>query len=132
MMTSYRMEGEMMRERLTQEEQQRLEAEFLCQDRNSGMVGSYCEEGMPFYYANEAFVAMLGYDNITQLLSDANGRGCDIIHPDDLAQLLQEIGELYEGKTYDATYRMRAGTAATSGWWIRARSSARRTAGWWR
>lgn len=92
---------------LSQEEKNTLKLEFAYQGQSSGMIGSYCEEGFPLYYANEGMAALLGYESVEELAAAIGGRVVNTIHPDDMAQVERDLGgRFYEGMTYETTYRM--------------------------
>ena len=92
----------------SQEEQKSLFNEFVCQDKKAGIIGVYCEEGYPFYYADEEMTEMLGCENVEELRKMMDGKMSNIIHPDDLLQMQKDLGShFYEGMTYESTYRMR-------------------------
>ncbi len=95
-----------MNKRLSQEEVQRLTSEFAHQDK-SGVIGGYCESGFPLYCASEGMVALLGYESVDALAQAIHGQVSNTIHPDDLPQVLKDLGgHYYEGMTYETTYRM--------------------------
>ena len=96
-----------MNKHLSQEEKNTLNLEFVSQGQHSGMIGGYCEEGFPLYYANEDMAALLGYASVEELAAAIGGRVANTIHPDDMAQVEKDLGErFYEGMTYETTYRM--------------------------
>ena len=73
----------------------------------SGLIGGYCEDEFPVYYANEEMALMLGYDTVEELVEAIDGKVIHTIHPDDREQVIKDIGgEYYEGLTYETTYRM--------------------------
>ena len=72
-----------------------------------GMIGGYCEEGFPLYYVNDCMVRMLGYDSREEFEERISGRVINTIHPDDLGQVIADIGEnYYVGMKYETSYRM--------------------------
>lgn len=91
---------------LTEEEQKRFEREFLYQGQESGLIGGYCDEDFPFYYVNAKMTAMLGYDNAEELIASIEGKVSNTIHPDDYEKVQSDVGDCYEGKTYETVYRM--------------------------
>ena len=96
-----------MNKYLSQEEKNTLTSEFAYQGKKSGMTGGYCEAGFPLYYANEEMAAMLGYDSVEELAAAIGGKVANTIHPEDMAQVEQDLGgRFYEGMTYETTYRM--------------------------
>ncbi len=82
-------------------------AEFVQQSEKAGIIGGYCEEGFPLYYANEQMAALLGYDSVEDLAAGIGGKVVNTIHPDALPRVRQELGDrYYPGMTYRTTYRM--------------------------
>lgn len=84
-----------MQYRLSEREKQIIEAEFLYQERNSGIIGGYCETGFPIYYVNEQMAFMLGYANIDEFLNEIDGKIVNTIHPDDLIKVMKDLGGGY-------------------------------------
>ncbi len=84
-----------------------LAAELISDGKITGLIGGYCDEGFPFYYANDAMVAMLGYDDVDDLVAGIKGLVANTIHPADMAQVTRDLGEnYYEGMSYETMYRM--------------------------
>ncbi len=73
-----------------------------------GMIGGYCEDGFPIYYANDKMAHMLGYTDVDELIDSIHGLVANTIHPEDMDRVVKELnyGEFYEGMTYKVTYRM--------------------------
>lgn len=87
--------------------QKEMLTDFMITEGTNGLIGGYCEEEFPVYYANEEMARMLGYDAVEELVAAIDGKVIHTIHPDDRAQVLKDIGgEYYEGLTYETTYRM--------------------------
>lgn len=87
--------------------QKEMLTDFMIEEGTSGLIGGYCEEEFPVYYANEEMARMLGYDTVEELVAAIDGKVIHTIHPDDREQVLKDIGgEYYEGLTYETTYRM--------------------------
>ncbi len=92
---------------LSQAETDSLTSEFTYRDNKSGMIGGYCENGFPFYYADAAMAEMLGYESVDELAAAIGGFVANTIHPDDMGQVERDLGgRFYEGMTYETTYRM--------------------------
>ena len=73
----------------------------------TGVIGGYCEDGFPLFYANEAMVKMLGYESLEDLTQGIDGMVANTIHPDDMAQVTADLGsDWHEGQTYETQYRM--------------------------
>ncbi len=87
--------------------QKEMLTDFMVTEGTSGLIGGYCEEEFPVYYANEEMARMLGYDTVEELVAAIDGKVIHTIHPDDREQVIKDIGgEYYEGLTYETTYRM--------------------------
>lgn len=89
------------------EENRRTAATIFAQMSPGGMIGGYCEEGFPLYFANAAMVELLGYDTYDELSEAIGGLVENTIHPDDRAAVTEDIGPAYyAGLEYTTTYRM--------------------------
>lgn len=89
------------------EENRRTAAAIFAQMSPGGMIGGYCEEGFPLYFANAAMVELLGYNSYEEFVEGIGGMVGNTIHPDDQASVAQDIGpEYYAGLEYTTTYRM--------------------------
>ena len=87
--------------------QKEMLTEFMIMGETRGLIGGYCEDEFPVYYANEEMARMLGYGAVEELVEAINGKVINTIHPDDREQVIKDIGgEYYEGLTYETTYRM--------------------------
>ena len=89
----------------------KVQKEMLTDDmimgETRGLIGGYCENEFPVYYANEEMARMLGYDAVEEMVEAIDGKVIHTIHPDDREQVIKDIGdEYYEGLTYETTYRM--------------------------
>lgn len=89
------------------EENRRAAASIFAQMSPGGMIGGYCEEGFPLYFANREMVRLLGYDSYDEFAAAIDYRVQNTIHPEDLAVVTQDIGpRYYPGLEYTTTYRM--------------------------
>ncbi|WP_243147935.1 EAL domain-containing protein [Bittarella massiliensis (ex Durand et al. 2017)] len=89
------------------EENRRAAASIFAQMSPGGMIGGYCEEGFPLYFANREMVRLLGYDSYDEFAAAIGHRVQNTIHPDDLAAVTRDIGpRYYPGLEYTTTYRM--------------------------
>ena len=87
--------------------QKEMLTDFMIMGETSGLIGGYCENEFPVYYANEEMARMLGYDAVEEMVEAIDGKVINTIHPDDREQVIKDIGdEYYEGLTYETTYRM--------------------------
>ena len=48
--------------------QKEMLTDFMIAEGTSGLIGGYCEEEFPVYYANKEMARMLGYDAVEELL----------------------------------------------------------------
>ena len=88
-------------------ENQRIAAQVFSQNTPSGLIGGYCEEGYPIFFANNEMVRMLGCDSYADLVKTIDGKVANTIHPDDRAAVGEDIGPAYfEGLEYNTQYRM--------------------------
>lgn len=89
------------------EENRRTAASILAQMAPGGMIGAYCEEGFPLYFANNEMVRLLGYDNYEEFSQAIDGKVINTIHPDDRQRVKEDIGDVYyAGLEYISTYRI--------------------------
>lgn len=89
------------------EENRRAAASIFAQMTPGGMIGGYCEEGFPLYFANHEMVKLLGYDSYDEFSEAIDGMVLNTIHPEDRKQVMKDIGvEIYAGLEYTTTYRM--------------------------
>ena len=87
--------------------QKEMLTDFMIMGETRGLIGGYCEDEFPVYYANEEMARMLGYDAVEEMVEAIDGKVINTIHPDDREQVIKDIGdEYYEGLTYETTYRM--------------------------
>ena len=96
-----------MQYRLKKEEQELLKTEFAYQEEESCLFGTYYEEGLPIYYANDEMAALLGYDSLDELVACTDGKVMNTVYPDDIPQVRKDFGEeVYEGKPVKSTHRV--------------------------
>lgn len=89
------------------EENRRLAASIFAQMTPGGMIGGYCEDGFPLYFANHEMVKLLGYETYDEFAEAIRYKVANTIHPDDRSRVLQDLGaEYYAGMEYTTTYRM--------------------------
>ncbi len=92
---------------LSEKNAKMIAAEFITEHDKAGLLGGYCEPDFPFFYANEQMARMLGYESVAELVDGIDGKVSNTIHPEDMAQVLKDLGpNLYEGLVYQTTYRM--------------------------
>lgn len=81
--------------------------DYLGDNDRTGMIGGYCEDDFPLYFVNDKMIKMLGYDDYDDLRNGIGGLVSNTIHPDDIAQVIEDIGSsYYEGLEYETIYRM--------------------------
>lgn len=89
------------------EENRRTASAIFAQMSPVGMIGGYCQEGFPLYFANAAMAELLGYGSYDELAEAIEWRVENTIHPDDRASVHGDIGSVYyPGLEYTTTYRM--------------------------
>ncbi len=82
-------------------------AELTAEEGDVCVIGAYCDEGFPFFYANDNMVKLLGYDDVEDLVAGIDGMVINTVHPDDRVQFHEDLGdEYYPGMTYETVYRM--------------------------
>ncbi len=92
----------------TTAENRQLAAQVILQSVPGGLIGGYCEQGFPVFFANEAMAQMAGYDSSSEFIEAIDGKIKNTIHPDDLAQVEKDMGQnFYEGLEYNTKYRMK-------------------------
>lgn len=89
------------------EENRRAASAIFAQMSPGGMIGGYCEDGFPLYFANAAMVELLGYGSFDELAEAIDWRVANTIHPEDASRVAADIGPAYyAGLEYTTTYRM--------------------------
>ncbi len=89
------------------EENRKTAASIFSQMTPGGMIGGYCEEGFPLYFANNEMVSLLGYDSYEELSEGIHGMVANTIHPEDLDRVKMELSNhYYPGMEYTVSYRM--------------------------
>ena len=53
---------------ISEKVQKELLTDFMITGETSGLIGGYCEDEFPVYYANEEMAWMLGYDTVEELV----------------------------------------------------------------
>jgi PAS domain S-box-containing protein len=80
---------------------------LVAENPGTGLIGGYCEEGFPFFFANQAMAEMMGYTDVEDLQAGIGGMVANTIHPEDMPQVNADLGtNWHEGDTYETTYRM--------------------------
>ncbi|MEG1517023.1 MAG: EAL domain-containing protein [Raoultibacter sp.] len=90
------------------EDNQRVAARLFAQSAPSGLIGGYCEkESSPPFFASNEMLRMLGYSSYDDLVLGIHNNLENIVHPDDYARVLDDIGpDYHEGLDYTSQYRM--------------------------
>lgn len=89
------------------EDNRRAAAAIFAQMAPGGLIGGYCEEGFPLYFANQEMVGLLGYQSFAEFSEAIRGRVINTIHPDDRLRVMEDIGDTNKpGTEYMTTYRM--------------------------
>lgn len=69
-----------------------MRKDFMNMRGTGGLIGGYCEDEFPVYYADEEMARMLGYDAVEELVDAIDGKVINTIHPDDREQVIKDIG----------------------------------------
>ncbi len=72
------------------DENRRIISAMSAKTNLNGVVGGYCEDGFPIYFADNSFVFMLGYDSYDDF-SESIGRLADTVYSDDRERIENEI-----------------------------------------
>ena len=72
-----------------------------------GMIGGYCEEGFPLYFASQELYRMMGYSSYQEFETAIQGKVANTIYYEDLERVSRDLGDDYHvGMAYTTTYRM--------------------------
>lgn len=89
------------------DENKTVASSIFAQMSPGGMIGGYCEDGFPLFFANSALIKLLGYESYEEFSVAIKEKVINTIHPDDREQVAQDIGpRYYPGLEYTSTYRM--------------------------
>ncbi|WP_394525819.1 EAL domain-containing protein [Lacrimispora sp. JR3] len=96
---------EQMEQRKKLEDSQKILSEVM---KLAGLMGIYCEEDLPLYFANNEMLHLMGYDTYEMFIRDIGGRIIDIIHPEDRETLREKVLRCsVPGMEYRFRYRIR-------------------------
>lgn len=71
------------------------------------MIGGYCEEGFPLYFAIRELYRMMGYGSYQEFEPAIQGKVANTIYYEDLERVSRDLGDDYHvGMEYTTTYRM--------------------------
>lgn len=85
----------------------RQRQELLDESIAGGMMGSYMEEGFPFYFINRRMLDYLGYMDEAEFVVDIGGYKTNCIHPEDRERAGKEVRRQFQsGDEYTIEYRM--------------------------
>lgn len=88
------------------DENKTVASSIFAQMSPGGMIGGYCEDGFPLFFANSALIKLLGYDSYEEFSVATKEKVINTIHPDDRKQVAKDIGpKYYPGLEYTSTYR---------------------------
>lgn len=94
-------------ENMPQESQWAVSAIFS-QFSPGGLLGIYCEQGFPLYFADNDMLSLLEYDSYEAFADAINGKVADIIHPEDLKIVQENILRFVSpGMEYTFRFRMK-------------------------
>ncbi|MDO5115568.1 MAG: EAL domain-containing protein [Synergistaceae bacterium] len=73
-----------------------------------GMIGFYCEKELPVYFVNDEMLALLGYDSHRDFADRTDGgKIIALVHPDDIAGIIEAADRISEGAECTSRCRMR-------------------------
>lgn len=88
-------------------ENRQIAAQLFMQNAPGGLIGGYCEDGLPLLFANDEIARMAGYETSAELTDAIDGLMINSIHPDDRQQVINDIGsDPFEGLEFTTRYRM--------------------------
>ncbi len=81
---------------------------LLAENAEACILGQYCQEGFPIFYASSALLRMLGYESCEEMLHHRGSSAMDFIHPDDADMTARHIlsNNPHSGMNYAISYRM--------------------------
>ncbi len=77
-------------DKVQQEDMTEYIKELSAGNADACAIGSYCEAGFPFSYANESLLSLLGYDSVEELSTTLDGLVMNVIHPDDIGRISKD------------------------------------------
>ena len=70
-----------------------------------GMIGAYCEEGYPLFFASDKLIEMFGYESYDEFKEDIDGKIINSVHPDEREAVIRVMDNFLIEKQYKITYR---------------------------
>lgn len=84
-----------------------IKEELMQMKNDTGILCAYCEKDYPLYHINDKMLELLGYESEDEFRENIGGMVGKIVHPDDLAQVTKDYGEIFfEGKKYETACRL--------------------------
>ncbi|MBE6851206.1 MAG: response regulator [Ruminococcus sp.] len=82
---------------------------LLKNNSNACILGQYCRERFPIFYASDRMLEMLGYKNFEEMRGHRGAEIINYIHPDDFKSAAEYImgSNPHDGMDYAVSYRMR-------------------------
>lgn len=82
--------------------------DILTENTNTCILGQYCREGLPLFYASRRMVELLGYDSYEEMIAHRGNNVLNFVHPDDIDTVANIIlkNKPYNGMNYAISYRM--------------------------
>ncbi|NCC54143.1 MAG: EAL domain-containing protein [Erysipelotrichia bacterium] len=85
----------------------KLASSYISSIIKGGVMGGYCEDGYPLYFASQNIIEYLGYQSFDELMMGIDGKIIHTIYEEDRARVHADIGDCYyEGLSYTTKYRM--------------------------
>lgn len=86
----------------------RRHQEILNDSLAGGMMGSYLDEGFPFYFVNRPMLDYLGYADEEEFVTDIGGKILHCMHPDDREMVNETVRrQIKDSGDYAVEYRMK-------------------------
>ncbi len=81
---------------------------LMAENAEACILGQYCQDGFPIFYASGALLRLLGYESCEEMLSHRGSSALDFIHPDDADMTTRRIlgNNPHSGMNYSISYRM--------------------------
>ncbi len=90
------------------EENQWAASAIFAQMAPGGLIGVYCDKGLPLYFANNEMLRILNYDSYEEFTREVDGLGRNLLHPEDLNMIQgHSLRFMAPGMEYTFRHRMR-------------------------
>ena len=72
--------------------QKELLTDLMIMGETRGLIGGYCENEFPVYYANEEMARMLGYDAVEEMVEAIDGKVMNTVQRDEREEVVKDSG----------------------------------------